>query len=128
MSIRPTDCKRIIVGFRFACRNDYIRGEDFIEINSNLSDLVASEQVMIRAYPNPFNNQSAIEYSLENAGNVILSVYDVQGRIVVNLADGWRPAGDYRVTFEGKDLPSGVYFVKLQTRMETRMQKMVMVK
>lgn len=104
------------------------RGEDFSEGNSELSDFVPAEHILISAYPNPFNNQATIEYSLENAGNVRLSVFDVQGRIVSELADGWMSSGNYIKTFDGAGLPSGVYFVRLQTAGELRIQKMMMVK
>ena len=104
------------------------RGEDFNEVNSETLNFLPSEHLMISAYPNPFNNQATIEYSLENAGKVLLTVFDVQGRMVIKLAGGWRSSGNYSDTFDGEDLPGGVYFIRLQTAGELRIQKIVMVK
>jgi hypothetical protein len=65
--------------------------------------------------PNPFRESSVISYTIPAGGATSLGIYDVAGRLVRTLVDGPRPAGTYRVTLEGRDLPAGVYFCRLQT-------------
>jgi hypothetical protein len=67
------------------------------------------------AYPNPFNPSTVIRYELRAASRVSLRVYDTAGREVRTLVEGWRAAGNHEVTFEGADLPSGVYLLRLET-------------
>jgi cytochrome c peroxidase len=77
---------------------------------------------------NPFNPTTAISYSLAEAGNVHLGVYDVAGRRVSTLVDGWQSAGDHRITFKGDNLASGVYFLRLTAGNQTLSAKAVLLK
>ena len=80
------------------------------------------------AYPNPFNAQTKISFELRAASLVELVVYDVMGREVVTLVDGFRLPGVYEATFDGSDLASGVYFVQLQVDGYRQVRKMILVK
>lgn len=66
-------------------------------------------------YPNPFNPSTKIKFSLPSASytNVKLVVYNVLGKQVASLHEGPLQAGSYEVLFDGKDLPSGVYYYRL---------------
>lgn len=64
-------------------------------------------------YPNPFNPQTTIPYTLNTTQNVRLAVFDALGREVSVLQDGVQAAGDHRVRFEATDLPSGPYLVRI---------------
>ncbi len=66
-------------------------------------------------YPNPFNAETNIGYVLAEAGNVNLSVYDISGRLVETLLDGYQEAGERIVTWNASDFSSGVYFYKVTT-------------
>ncbi len=66
-------------------------------------------------YPNPFNPQTMIGFSLIESGEVKLAVYDMLGREVGLLIDGYRNAGAHQVIFEAGDLPSGMYVYRLET-------------
>ena len=79
-------------------------------------------------YPNPFNPATLIEYSLKETSPVTLKVYDLMGREVVTLVSGVKPAGTHSVVFDGKDLPSGVYFYELRTGASSVVNKMVLMK
>ncbi len=69
--------------------------------------------VGLGAYPNPFSRQTTLAFTLDEAADVRLAVYDVLGREVAVLSDGPREAGAFEVGFEAVDLPSGVYMVRL---------------
>jgi hypothetical protein len=64
-------------------------------------------------YPNPFNPSTRIEFSLQKRARIRLSVLDLLGRMVATLAEGEKEPGVYSVMFDGKHLPSGVYFYRL---------------
>ena len=64
-------------------------------------------------YPNPFNPVTSIEYKVPNNAFVNLAVYDVLGNEMKTLVNETKSAGNYKVSFNAADLPSGVYFYKL---------------
>ncbi len=69
-------------------------------------------------YPNPFNPLTEINFQLSDKGRVNLSIYDILGQKVATLISGQRPAGQYTVTWQGRNdrgfnVHSGVYFYRL---------------
>jgi hypothetical protein len=86
---------------------------------------------LLECYPNPFNSTTTISFSLPKTGHVELSVYDVTGRKTGGLLSaptGVVAAGEYHVEFDGKDLPSGIYFVRLNAGGISQARKMVLLK
>ncbi len=86
-----------------------------------------------RNYPNPFNPQTNIGYSLSRDGWARLQVYDARGRLVRILVDGQRTAGSYVAVWDGRDdaglkVASGVYVCRLVAGDEVRQQKMTLIK
>ncbi len=79
-------------------------------------------------YPNPFNPLTTITYSLKYPGMAKLTVYDVMGREVARLIDGYQDAGSHRSVLNGRKLSAGVYFYKLDVSGFTAVRKMVLVK
>ena len=73
-------------------------------------------------HPNPFNPETVIKYTVEQAGNVKLDVYDINGRIVATLVDAHQSADNYAVVFKAENLPSGTYFYRMSVdnQIETR--------
>ena len=65
-------------------------------------------------YPNPFNPLTHIRFALPQSGAVTLTVYDMTGRVVATLVNGYKAAGRYDVTFDGSGLASGSYIYRLQ--------------
>jgi len=82
------------------------------EADAELS-LLPNKYALHQPYPNPFNPATTISFDLPLAGMVTLVVYDIQGREVAKLVGGYQTAGNHEVTFDAKDLVSGVYFVRL---------------
>jgi hypothetical protein len=79
-------------------------------------------------YPNPFNPATTISYEIRSAGQVTLRVFDVLGREVATLVNGYQGAGSHTSTFDGSRLSSGVYFYRLQSGSFVNTKKMVLEK
>ncbi|MBU0517439.1 T9SS type A sorting domain-containing protein, partial [bacterium] len=99
-----------------------------VKSNSGEACLAPTEFVLLGNYPNPFNPTTAISYELRVAGSVLLNVFDIQGREVARLVNGWRDAGTHDVTFDASSLTSGVYLYRLTTEAQTVTGKMVLMK
>ncbi|MFN0150592.1 MAG: FlgD immunoglobulin-like domain containing protein [bacterium] len=83
--------------------------------------------------PNPFNPRTTIAYDLPAASDVRLSIYDVSGALVRELERGARPAGRFTTMWEGKDsdgreVASGVYFLRLEAGSFGESRKLVLAK
>jgi len=83
---------------------------------------------LLRNFPNPFNASTTIRFQLPEASLVKLDVYDVSGRWVSTLVDGWREAGSHEVAFDGSNLASGVYIYYLTAGQFNASGKMVLMK
>ncbi len=79
-------------------------------------------------YPNPFNPTTTIYYTVPEAGQVNLVVYNLIGEQVAVLVNGVVTSGQHEVTFNAKSLPSGAYFYKLQSGNSVTIKKMLLLK
>lgn len=86
------------------------------------------EFVLHQNYPNPFNPATTISYALPQTADVELTVVDVLGRQVRELASGTKPAGTFEISFDAGALPSGIYFYRLQAGDYVETKRMVVVK
>ena len=105
---------------------------------------VPLDYVLLNNYPNPFNPNTKIKYSIlpvgtQHAVSVQIKVYDVLGNEVATLVDEYKPAGRYEVEFSPSSLPSrqaginhqpssGVYLCRLQTENFSKTIKMLYLK
>jgi len=80
------------------------------------------------AFPNPFNPQTELRYSLPQAGEISLIIYDIQGREVARVLEGIQPAGVHSVTFDASRLSCGIYFARLTAGKEKAVQKLLLLK
>ncbi|MFH1734827.1 MAG: right-handed parallel beta-helix repeat-containing protein [bacterium] len=88
----------------------------FDEIITTAGEIALPTTFTCNAYPNPFNPSTAISIQLSAFSEVNLSVFDISGRLVAELVDGWREAGVHRVIFDGSGLASGVYIYRLSSQ------------
>ena len=91
------------------------------------------ERLQLHTFPNPFNGTLTLSYSLEHSGQTGLTIYDLQGRKVRELALGWQTAGDHGLTWDGRDqsgqnLSTGSYLVQLETEGQHLLNKITLVK
>ena len=98
-------------------------------------ELAAIPSIMNLAqnYPNPFNPETMIRFRLPSARNAALVVYNVTGQRVRVLYDGFAPAGEQSVTWDGRDesgsaVATGVYFYRLTAGGEIQTRKMLLLK
>ena len=80
------------------------------------------------AGPNPFNVVTQFRYYLAASGPVEVNVYNVSGRKVATLVEGWQSAGEHTLVWSAENLASGVYFVRLLTAQEKIVQKVTLLK
>ncbi|HSD63738.1 MAG TPA: T9SS type A sorting domain-containing protein, partial [Ignavibacteriaceae bacterium] len=93
-----------------------------VEINT-LSEFALSQN-----YPNPFNPATQINYNIPEDGYVILKVYNSLGQEVANLVHGIVKAGSHSVTFDGKNLSSGIYYYRIEAGNNVSVKKMILMK
>ena len=79
-------------------------------------------------YPNPFNPSTVIDYQLPMNSFVTLKVYDILGRQVATLVEGKQDAGYHHATFDAANLPSGVYFDRLEAGTYHETKKLLLLK
>ena len=105
---------------------------DQIQVVAKLSHNIMPVKVNLFApYPNPFNPTTSIEYDVPQGGmNINLSIYDIRGRLVEELVDGFHQGRiePYKVLWNAEYLSSGIYFVRLKTDVSNHVQKITLIK
>ena len=81
-----------------------------------------------KSYPNPFRDETRIEFTLSSTSFANLSIFDSNGRKVATLIDKELGAGNHQAKFNGNDLPIGIYFYKLSTISYSETKKMLLVR
>ncbi len=92
--------------------NDDFIGYDPVSVENE--GTIPDEYQLSQNYPNPFNPATRINFSLPFESNVRLSVFNILGQEIKILVDNQvQPVGNYNLTFDASDLPSGIYFYRL---------------
>lgn len=78
--------------------------------------------------PNPFNPVTNVKYELLNDGFVKIKLYDMIGREVRILVNEFKRAGSHSLTIDGSELPTGIYFYKMETENFTDTKRMILIK
>jgi len=96
---------------------------------------IASEFKLEQNYPNPFNPSTKIKFTIPSVtlsevegSPVTLKVYDILGNEIATLVNEEKPAGEYEVEFDGRNLPSGIYFYQLKSGRFVKTKKMILLK
>jgi hypothetical protein len=92
-----------------------------------LSD-VPQKPTLSQNYPNPFNPTTNIEFTLNQASNVTLEVFNITGQKVATLVQDRMPAGSHQQRFDASGLASGIYMYRLQTGQYTMTRQMILIK
>ncbi len=99
-----------------------------VGISETDEELHPSEFRLWANYPNPFNSQTMIRYSLPKQDFVTLQLFDISGRQVTTLFNGHQRAGLQTTILNGEKLPSGLYFVRLSNDHQLSTQKVMLIK
>jgi len=94
----------------------------------NVSNSVPCYDVLNQNYPNPFNPVTRIFFNIKESGQVSLKIYDILGKELAAPVNEKLNAGSYSVSFDAYNLPSGIYFYKLETNNFSAVKKMVLLK
>ncbi|MFC2103381.1 FG-GAP-like repeat-containing protein [Bacteroidota bacterium] len=86
------------------------------------------DYILYNNYPNPFNPTTTISYSIPERSFVSLKIYDVLGHEIKVLVDEEKKAGNYKITFGGDGLSSGIYLYQLSVNDFIESKKMILLK
>ncbi|NQT25147.1 SBBP repeat-containing protein [candidate division KSB1 bacterium] len=75
---------------------------------------IPKEYALYQNYPNPFNPSTQIEYNVKEPCKVILVVYNLNGQVIKELINSYKQPGKYSINLDMQDIPSGIYFYKIQ--------------
>lgn len=89
---------------------------------------IPNTYMLYQNYPNPFNPVTKIKYAVPQNGYIKLTVYDELGKEVAVADEGYKAANTYEALFDATNLPSGVYYYKLEAENFIDTKKMVIVK
>ena len=92
------------------------------------ADIAEADFVLNKAYPNPFNPRVTLSMEYGVGSNSVVNIYNTQGTLVENLVNGFVEAGTYDITWDARNMPSGVYIVKMVAGNVMQSQKIVLMK
>lgn len=95
---------------------------------NQISSSVPSEYSLAQNFPNPFNPETKISFTLPESGNVTLKVFDLSGKEIASIVNGKLSAGKYEFSFNGNGLSSGVYFYRISANQFNETKRMILVK
>lgn len=104
------------------------------EINKDTETIKAPDYISLsQCYPNPFNQNTTIKYTLHIKGNVSLNIYDLKGRRVKTMVNCFQNVGTYSVCWDGSDsnnkaVQSGLYFYEITVNQYKTIKKMIFLK
>jgi len=112
-------------------------GTSVVELHANTTgnnnELIPTVTKLGSNYPNPFNPETTINFSMKESGHVTLEIYNIKGQRVRTLINEFRAAGYHKVVWDGTDdkrnpVSSGIYFYKLKTDNFEKTKKMILMK
>jgi len=126
-------------GYEVATINEVVITNELTYLDFQLVSITGTNNLPILItelhsnYPNPFNPETNIVYSVKEAGKVTLEVYNVKGQLVRTLVNDVQETGNYTATWNGTDnsnksVSSGVYFYKMNSGSYTSTKKMILLK
>ena len=121
----------VVFGETISFNSNMVVGDGFntFSLSREVDDLLQAMAYGIsEAYPNPFNPITSFSYSLPEDGMVQVTVYDINGRMVSELVNGWHSAGSYPVVWDANELSSGVYMVNMIAGDYSTVQKVMLIK
>ena len=100
-------------------------------LTANTQDNILSDKVTFALkgiYPNPFNPETTISFSLIRDNKIHMSIYSSNGQLVDIICDTYYPAGNYVLNWNPQGLPTGIYFIKINSKNQTNTYKLLYMK
>ncbi|MFH0736112.1 MAG: T9SS type A sorting domain-containing protein [bacterium] len=105
------------------CKINGVSYGTFVDVEDELTPV--DYKVSIKNYPNPFNNQTIIKYTIPEAEFVNITMYDMLGRELEVLKNEYQNAGAYTIPWTAKGLSSGVYFAVIKYKNQMLTHKII---
>ncbi len=99
-----------------------------IEDPGNENNLKPTSFGLLSAYPNPFNTTLTVKFGLPSNSPVNISLYNVIGEQLQSIIDSNYLAGTHSATFNGNELSTGIYFIRMETKTSNLIEKVVLIK
>jgi len=97
--------------------------------NRNITEQNSPDQyVLAQNFPNPFNPNTKIYYSIPKEGNIRISVYNISGQLIADLVNEFKATGQYEIEFDGSSYASGIYFYKIESGEFSDTRRMILAK
>lgn len=126
--IYAVDFKSPTFGWSFGSHGRiYKYNKDIIGLSDPSNNLPLKHK-LYQNYPNPFNPSTTIQYYLAKKEFVRVTIYDLTGRMIETVIEGYRPQGYNKFKFNALGLASGIYICKLEAGELTETRKMVLLK
>jgi len=134
--VDETECRIMVVCFDAEGMQGSDESDGVFEIVGSATSVqndVPSVLILHQNWPNPFNPVTKIEFGLPKAEMITLKIYNVEGRLVATLAEGFYEAGYHNeiwngVNDNGMEVSSGVYFYRLVSSRKVITRKMVLLR
>ncbi|HSW55543.1 MAG TPA: T9SS type A sorting domain-containing protein [Ignavibacteriaceae bacterium] len=101
-----------------------------VNVEREKEGIIPQKIELLPAYPNPFNPMTKIKYRIHKSTDIRVSLYDMLGQKIADLADSAKNEGEYEITIDAKELKlsSGTYIVSLRTKEQQLAQKIIYIK
>ena len=109
-----------------SCNENKYQRDAYLSISPNSS--IPKQYNLYANYPNPFNPITTISFDIGIADYISLDIYNINGQHIENIINQYLPPGHYKFDFNGKTLPSGIYFTVLKSKYFYQSHKMVLIK
>jgi hypothetical protein len=101
----------VVYGYNSKTNSKYSNFVTILVTDVENGEKMPTKFALFQNYPNPFNPSTEIKYSLPEAGEVNISVYNMLGEKIATLVNSGKNAGYHQVTWNAENIPSGVYFI-----------------
>ena len=99
-----------------------------VSVENSNEQIIVDDYQLYQNYPNPFNPGTVISFSIPQAGQTKISVYDMLGREVATLVNEFLNAGLHTTQFNAKDLSSGIYIYRIESGSFVKAKQMILLK
>src|ERR1035437_5380448 len=134
-------CKALIVMNTGATLNGRALAQTAVTLDANIvtttvaTNIIGADPQQIpvqftlgQNFPNPFNPETKINYSIAKEGHVKLTVFNAIGNKVATIVNEYKPAGNYSIQFNGSNLASGIYLYRLESGNYSAAKKFILLK